>query len=380
MDSRLRAIIAIGALVLLFGVQPSWGMDVRSGTVISLPEGSVVADDLVIFGQNINVGAKAPGDLTAFGSGVFLSGTTVQDVMLAGGRIDVTGKVGDDLRAAGGDITISGSVADDASVAGGTVILTSTSRIGSDLQVAGGTIRLEGSIGRNLNAAGGQVVIDGEVGGNVQVKANQLTVGPRAHIKGDLVYAGPKKADIASGAQILGKKIYQPELARRPVVPAFGWFFRIVGFLALFVVGVIIIAISPRAMESTADRVIATPWISLLVGFIILAVVPVAIVIIAATVIGIPLALILLAMYLITIYFSRIFVALAIGRWLFARFGRSGVSPYLGFLVGLVILWLIVMIPYIGWFIKLIAMLLGLGALAAQRYHLVRELRQEGKI
>lgn len=159
-----------------------------------------------------------------------------------------------------------------------------------------------------------------------------------------------------------------------------GLLFGVFTLLALFVVGAVVIAISPRATEATADRLITAPWMSLLIGFILLVAVPAAVGLIAITLIGIPLSLILLFMYVIMIYFSRAFAALAIGRWLFARFGKPGMSLYVDLLVGLLILWLLIAIPYVGWLIHLIAVLLGIGAAAAQRYALLRDLRREGRV
>jgi len=90
--------------------------------------------------------------------------------------------------------------------------------------------------------------------------------------------------------------------------------------------------------------------------------------------------MILMAAYLISVYLSRAFVGLAIGRWLFRRLGRESVSPYLGFFVGLIILWLLIAIPFVGWLIHLLALLLGLGALATVRHAMMKDLRAEGRI
>jgi hypothetical protein len=102
--------------------------------------------------------------------------------------------------------------------------------------------------------------------------------------------------------------------------------------------------------------------------------------VIALTLIGLPIALILLISYLILLYFSNVFAALAIGKWLFAKFGRPQMSLYLDLLVGLLILWLLIAIPYVGGLIHFIAILLGIGSMAAQRYPLVRDLRREGRL
>lgn len=368
-------------LVLLMIVAPTWGTEFKSGSTVSIPSGSTVPDDLFAFAQNVDVSGTIDGDLVASGGSLTLSGTTTQDAIVGGGQVTITGRVGRNLLAAGGNLQVSGPVSNNAVIAGGTVTLSSKGSVGRDLTASGGNLRVEGSVARNLNAGGGQVTINGKVGGNVMANAQTLSIGPNAVIQGDLVYKSAKKADIAPGAQIRGRTIYHPitptHRRARPVMKALFW---VGSFLAMFLVGILLIALAPAAAAGSADRMISRPWISLLIGFIILVVMPVAIAIIFATLIGIPLALILLAAYLIMLYIARAYAAIGIGRWILARFGSPNASLYLDLLVGLIILWLLTAIPFVGWFIGLLALLFGLGALSAQRCALMRDMRCEGKL
>ncbi|HUV04437.1 MAG TPA: hypothetical protein VMX94_04950 [Armatimonadota bacterium] len=380
---KFRSYVVLGAAIaaLMIGFAPASATEFRGDIAVVVDEGTTVNDELYASGQNVAINGSVTGDLLAAGSKVSLRGKAGESASLMGGDIDVSGSVGGNLRAAGGQVTISGTVADNASVAGGMVDLTKTARVGRDLQAASGDLRIEGNVGRDLRAAGGNVTINGKIGRNARIDGGQLTLGPSSLIQGDLTYTSSQKASIAPGARILGKTTYHAAPPRaKPAAPGWRFGLWLISFLALFAVGATVIAVAPATAASAADKVISAPWISLLVGFILLVVVPVAVAIVAATLIGIPLALILLAMYVIMIYLSRLFVGLAIGRWLFARFGRPQMSLYVDLLVGLAILWLLVLIPRAGWFIHLIAIFLGLGALAAQRYAVMRQLRAEGRI
>ena len=378
---RYRFCIVAGVvLALMLELTPALATEVRSGMSVVVDAGATINDELYASGQNVAIDGIVSGDLMAVGSQVSLRGKVGRSASLMGSTVDVSGSVGDNLRAAGARVSVSGKVGDNASLAGATVTLTKAASVGRDLQAAAGDLRIEGSVGRNLRAAGGQVTIKGTIGGKARIDASQLTLGPKALIKGDLIYSSPQKADIADGARVLGEKTYKPVPVREKR-EAKGWKFALwlVSFIALYALGAVVIAFAPATVASSADRVIRAPWISLLVGFLVLVAVPVAVLIIMATLIGIPLALILLAMYLIMIYISRLFVSAAIGRWLFAKFGRPQVSLYLGLLVGLLILWLLLLIPFAGWLIHLVAIFLGIGGLAAERYAMMRELRAEGR-
>ena len=379
----LKRYILVLSIVLLIGcIQLGWTAEFRTGNSVSIPEGTRIADDLAASGQSVDIAGSVAGDILAAGNQINVSGSSTQSMMLAGSNVNASGSTGNDLFAAGGQINLSGPVTDNAWVAGGTIIMAKTARVGRDLQIAGGTIGINGNVGRNLNAAGGQVSIDGQIGGNANINAGNLTLGPTAVIRGDLIYSANTAAKIDPGAKILGRTVYRPapEHERRDPSAAAKFGLWLASLLAMYVVGAIIIALTPRESPAVADRVFGSFWKSLLIGFLVLVVTPVAAAIIMATLIGIPLGLILLAMYLILVYISRIYVGLAIGRWLFGKFGRANTSLYLSLLVGLVILWILRAIPIIGGFIGFISILLGIGALLVQRYYLMRTLRTDGHV
>ena len=380
MHRKLLVVVILAASLCL--AIPGWGVQLKAGENVSIPAETSTPDDVYAFASKVDVAGKVIGDVVAAAGQVSVSGTVTQDVMLTGGNVSFSGKAGDDLMAAGGSVTVSGSVVEDATITGGQITFAKDSKVTRDLLVAGGSIALGGSIGRDAKISGGQVELDGPIGGSVQVDAQQLTVGPNAVIKGDLTYSAKQKPQISPLAKIMGKTIEKPAPARPKPLCAFGckaawWFLRLA---MLLVAGLVVIALAPKAAELSADAVFGRFWLSLLVGLLFLTVVPIAAVIVMCTVLGLPLGLILFVAYFISVYLSRAFVGLAIGRWLFKRSGNESVSPYLGLLVGLLILWLLIAIPFVGALIHLVALLVGLGALVTTRYTMMKDLRREGRI
>lgn len=356
-----------------------FAVETMRGSNLTIVRGEKVNDDLTAFGQNITVDGTVSGDFTAFGSMITVPGTVSEDAILGAGSIEVAGTVGDDIRAAGGQVTLSGTITDNAIIAGGTINLNKNGKVGRDLIAAAGNAYIDGVVGRNVRIAAGQVNINGRVNGSVRVFSDSITVGPGGVIKGDLAYTGSKAPQISRGAVVGGKireiKAKTTEVTRRhpsPVAIILLWFAKL---LAMTLVGVIIIAIAPRMSALTAERLIAAPWISLLIGFILLVVVPVLIVIVFATIIGIPLALILAAIYAIILYISRIIAGITVGKWIANRSGRPGMSLYLELIIGLVILAILSAIPILGGIISFLALLFGLGAFAYQRYVHIKESR-----
>ncbi|MHB0997713.1 MAG: bactofilin family protein [Armatimonadota bacterium] len=375
----ITIIVCISCMVF-----PCYGIETRSDDNINIARGTNVTDDIAAFGQNISVDGTITGDLMAFGSNITVPGTVSEDLTAAGGMVTIAGSVGDDLRVAGGQVQISGPVRDNAALAGGTVNLESSGRVGKDLMVAAGNANINGVVTRNLSAASGNININGRIGGSARIHSDNIIIGQNAVITGDLVYTGSKRPQVAQGARIGGEirevKARVVETRKEPASPFGLILFWLGRLLAMYLVGVLLIALAPRIVASTADRVIASPWISLLIGFIALIVVPALIAFIFITIIGIPLALILSAMYFIMLYISRIFVGVAVGRWITGRLGKPQMSQYLNLLIGLVILAIISAIPFLGGLISFVVLLLGLGALLYQRYVHMRELRATGHI
>lgn len=374
---KVLCIIAVLVVVVASAVSAA---EIKGGDTITIPAGTTVADDLYAFAQTVDVSGKVVGDVISAARTVEISGDVTQKVMATGGDVILSGKTGDDIMAAGGDVRIAGSAVEDATVAGGTVEFQKGSKIGRDVLAGAGTVVLNGAVGRNAKVSAGEVRVDGTIGGSLDVQSDSLVIGPETVVKGDLIYRTGKKPEISPDAKIMGKTVAKPMPAKPKPTCGFGckggmW---LAGLLMLLVAGLVVIALAPRAAEAAADAVFGKFWLSLLVGFLVLTVVPIALTIVMCTVVGLPLGLIFMAAYLIAVYLSRAFVALAIGRWLFRK--RETVSPYLAFFVGLLILWVIMAIPIFGWIVNAVALMLGLGGLVMTRYSMMKQLRSEGRI
>ncbi|MFC2048582.1 hypothetical protein ACFLSK_04055, partial [Chloroflexota bacterium] len=140
---------------------------------------------------------------------------------------------------------------------------------------------------------------------------------------------------------------------------------------------IIIVLLAPRRMKAITESIRTRPWPSLGWGAVILFATPIAALIVCVTVIGLPLGLITLALYAIAIYLTQLFVGLLIGQLIIGAFrGVETKAALVGALaLGLAILSLLKLIPYVGFFIGLAAILFGLGAILVSE----RKLRAEAQ-
>ena len=132
--------------------------------------------------------------------------------------------------------------------------------------------------------------------------------------------------------------------------------------------GLLIILIAPKRLASIAESISSRPGPSAGWGAIVLLVTPIAAVIICITIIGLPVGLIALALWGIAIYLAQIPVGLFLGQWIISHF--RDVEDNRGIMIGalatgLIILKLLSLIPYFGFFIGLAVILFGLGAVIA---------------
>jgi hypothetical protein len=218
-----------------------------------------------------------------------------------------------------------------------------------------------------LKVAAAKLELASEVGGSVHAIAGQVTLLPDAIIRGDLMVTSPKAPDISPEAQVLGRVVHHAaETEERST-----WADWLINWLAIFsalmVLGAATVAFTSLWPNRITEKTRSRPLGALLQGIIGFVVIPLICVLLTMTVIGIPLAMVLLAFYFAGLLLSGVVVALPIGDWLLARFRRAEASWYVRLAAGALLLGFFVSLPWIGWAIGLLVMMIGFGALLVER-------------
>lgn len=329
----------------------------------------VIEGDYFAFGSLVTISGTVNGDVYAFGGQVLIDGRVNGDVLVAAGRVSVSGRVSQDVRVAGGQVSLSGDIGGNVTVAGGSVELARAAAIKGSLVAAGGNIHVAAPVGKQARIAAGSVIISSRIGQNLDAVAGALTITSNADVQGDVRYMSRREASVDSGARIRGR-------LSRTVPPEFGGltpgrvatflaggalFLMAVSFVSTLVLGLLSVRFLPSYHRSVVAIVRERLWASLGVGFLAVVVTPVACLLLLASVVGAPIGLILAASYVILLYWGRIFVATWIGEAIFGLF-RAGPRPGWAFLLGLVVYYLLALIPLVGWLVVTLVVVLGLGA------------------
>jgi hypothetical protein len=363
------------SLVLAGTLLASGGASAQELEELLIKKG-LLKGDQYLAGGVVDVHGKVEGDLTMAGGQAGLDGIVTGDVAAIGGIVHVGGVVGDDVRVLGGQVIIQGWVGDGLLAGGGEITLTRGTRVGGDAILGGRRIVDLGDVGGNLIAAGGYVEIAGDVAGRTTVRADEVVIGPKARLSGDLVVRSPNPPRIAEGAQIAGKVVLEEPAAKgtwQRLREAFGAAALQGGLL---LVAWAWIAVAPRLSREAVvvewRRIWLVPGIGVAVGFGL----PIAAALLALTVVGIPLAIGVAAVWALLLLVGYASTAICLGEWLGSRASRGAWTPTLRRTLSWTFLSLVLLraaeaLPWVGPAVLVGALVYGAGAVAraAQQAH-----------
>jgi len=277
-------------------------------------------------------------------------GLAAPSVIAAQPTFDHTGTL---LVAFNGDVTVpTGEVADGVLVTGGTATVRGTVET---VVVLNGNAILEGAVVRSVFVTGGSVTIDGAstVSGDVRTLDATVTTAPGATIGGTV--SSLDKDLFAAGAIIA------------PAILLFLLGFALVGIAAALALA----ALAASQVRKAESMISHEPGQTLLVGLAGLVVIPVVAILSMITVIGAPLGLAILFMVWPAAAFAGYLVAaIWIGEWLLYRNApEPPARPYLAAVLGLIVLQVISLVPFVG----PIASLFGFGAVLLLAWRTFRQ-------
>jgi hypothetical protein len=342
----------------------------RKGVVrekVILPAGQVHEGWYFAAGSEVIVAGTVKGDAYVAGGMVQIDGTIEGDLLVAGGSVVVNGNVLEDVRAAGGTVEFNGTVGKNVTAGGGSVRLGKAGTIGGGLLAAGGSVIVSGNVTHDVRAGSEEMTVTGAIGGDCDFGGESLTVTEGAKVGGNLhAWVGDtSKVQIAPGT-VMGTtqvSLETEEAMRAPTGPTFGVFGNILWILSILATALVVALLFPGVVNGVGTALLKKPGMSILWGVLAFIVTPIAAILLMITVIGIPLALLLLTVYLWLLYLTQLTFGILLGQVVFKSSGKTGWQLYWPLAVALIVVELVVLIPYVGFLVRLFAILFGMGAL-----------------
>lgn len=339
-----------------------------SAKIISNENGVATVSKTEVINDDLFIGAKS----------VQLDGVVNGDVFIGAETVKVSGIINGNLHVGTSLFDLTGVVKGNVYVGAQSVTVTSAN-IGGSIIVGGATVNVDKDsvIGGSVITGAGSLNINSQVKRSVYAGVGTFILGEAAKVGKDLYYMSDSPANISNGAKVTGATYKSETNSKKDAeefkknLPGFMRGFNLAGtmvsILGALIVGLIYIKFFGRDAEETSELLSNSFWKSLGIGFVISIVFIPAVIILLITVIGIPLAGISVLVFLLYSALSKVIVGLTFGNWAKDMLKRK-MSVYMTFALGLLLIYLLKMVPMVGLITGLVVFWSGLGALSIKSF------------
>jgi hypothetical protein len=245
-------------------------------------------------------------------------------------------------------------------------------KIGSDVVIE------VGQKVRNVVAIGGQITINGKVDNHVVAIGGSAVLTKTAFVGGNVVSLGgvivmARDAQVnGSLTEINSSNFYDALTASLSTEwEGWSWIFAIISlsfFLVILVLALLIVALLPKPITVVAEAITHHTYKVVLWGlFGLIMIAPLAL-LLTVSVVGIALIPLEVIVVACAILLGFVAVGQLVGRKTYRLLKRPNSGMVRETFWGLILLWLIGWLPYIGWMVKAVAIVIGLGAVLVTRF------------
>ena len=349
MKKKLFSILIVLTLMIIFPVNAKEvnGFYSNSGDNVKVED--TIKGDSAIAGKIIDLLGNFDGIAFAAGDTINVNGT-LEYGFVAGSSINVNGNISKGIYAAGRDISFS-----------------KDAKVSRDAFLAGKNVTLEGTLERDVYVGANSVTIKSgtTINGNVSLDTEKLTVEDNVTIKGTLKYNKDAKTTISDSAKIGNTVTYKSNEKTTPDISLIIGD-TVISAINMIVVFVVLATIIPSALPKASNKF--DSFGSYLKGFgfgiLILLCTPIIALLLLISSVGSSLGIILALLYGIAIYLSFIAFGYLLGYLITTKLLKKEINSYFTGIIGIVLLKLLMVVPYIGGFVAMIALFVGLYTVA----------------
>ncbi len=374
MFKKIFILTPLFVMVLLFGaVSPVHAQGIVAGDTI--PAGTTVDDDVILFGDTVTIDGDVNGNVFALG-----------------GTVTVNGKVDGSLFALTQQVFIKGEVTDGVYGTALELDFGPEGKVGRNVAFLGLSVGMpEGAtIGRDLT---GIFILGAQFGGSVE-RDTTAVIGPLEVVR--LIirmfniqappFLAPQTALPGGGKLTAPVAYYPPQQNGIDAVALQKWLISAAReYIGLLLVGLLALWLFPRHLLRWGEKVRRAPFSSAGLGLAAIIVGNVGLALIGALIMAVALGIgwigfsglgtafgalgffavstAYVLFFMIVMYLSKVIVAFLAGLLILKRYERMSFWFRLGVLaLGLLIYVLLAAIPFIGWAVAVVVILLGTGA------------------
>ncbi len=399
----LALLVSFGLFALVLA-NPVQAADFRGGDNVVIEADEVIDDDLFVAGNRVEINGTVTGDFWATGSEVIVNGEVEGSVFVAGQTLAVNGPVGGSVYSAGYALNVGSGAAIDRNVyfAGFSLSTERGSAVGRSVYSSDYQTVIDGSVADDVVVSAGALEINGSVGGDVRgevARAEESTPPQFMPFFPGAVPVVEPGLRVASGAEVGGEVDVKettvdvdisPPDARSLLTGGLARTItgRIGEFIALLIVGGLLLWLWPAAVERSQRSAGERPLASAGSGCLLLIIFAIGVPLACATTAGLAalgglitfgqlsgailglswtaIGFIVAAFSFVVSMVAKVIVAFWAGRWILDRLAPERQPGYwtdfASLAIGAFIYEILRAIPVIGWIIAIIVTLVGLGA------------------
>lgn len=365
-------IVIGGLLAALLLPSAAGAAEVRKGKpTFTLARGEVVKNDLILHAASAHINGDVEGDLIVFAESLTVNGRVSGDVLAFARQARITGPVDGNVRCVCQGLFLGAPVGKNVTALVGSLEVDSKSAIGGSLM--GGTQHAEisGSVGRDLGLFAKDATLNGLVGGAAHLRGRRMQIGPDAEIRGRASFEGSGQPEVSPQAK-LASPLEIKILKRRPNYASPRFYIQLALLWGVaFLFGGLITLVMPGFFAEVV-RSSHGYGVSLGVGAITLAAgVVLAVIAVLLLFIGLAGGAVVVLLFGPALYSAQVFVGTWLGEKLLGP--STGAGKVLNRLaLGLLVIRVLWLIPYLGWILWLGVELWGVGALTLSLYKTTR--------
>jgi hypothetical protein len=361
------AMMVVGLCAAASMSSPVMATEFRSqGDTIEVEKNEIIKGDFFGHGHHVKIEGTVDGDVYVFCQGADIEGHVTGDVIAFAQMLRVTGKVDGNIRSFTNTTLLSGSVTKNLLSFAEIVTVDPAGKVGGSITTFVNTLTVDGSVGRDILAFVNETAIAGKIGGGIQAQGNTLKFNSGAQVDGPVKFKGSKPPEVSSGAKLAIPVVFTQEEHHSRYQEGGFYVWHVIWTAAVILFGLVLFSVLPRFARATVDSA-ERYGASFGLGVLVLFGVPIAALIACITVVGLLIGISTFILWLAAMWSAQIVVGTIVGLWLMGH-TRETWQLIGRMVVGVILVRVVEMIPFLGGWVKFAVLLWGMGAISLAIY------------
>ena len=281
--------------------------EMRVSPDISISENYISEDNLYMAGVRTFFNTTYENEVVSVAFEQIIQGTIFGDVTLMGNKLQLGGEMFDDVRVIANDVRISGVTNKDLVIVANHVSIEQGAIVNGDTLILANTIDANGQFLGESQLTANRISVGGSLVGPATLTSQRLDFVSGAKVLTDVSYFSPQRATIAQGVEIQKplnfnqiESIKQNDVVKK-LFFGFVSFWSIIKLIATLFVIFILTHVFRLFAQGVVDTMAQRKWLTLIIGFFALIVIPLVVLVLFASLVLIPVSVILGFSFVITL-------------------------------------------------------------------------------